>query len=107
VALGTVGSFCSRCRPDRELVAKSAAESGDNGWAEGEVLQEWRNIGQFSAVLVRISDCRGAPDENRFTMSRTGEMGVRLSPCLKSKRRSRLLTVCVLIFPPDANADLS
>jgi hypothetical protein len=36
-------------------------------------------------VLVRISDCRGAPDENRFTMSRTGEMGVRLSPCLKSK----------------------
>jgi len=32
-------------------------------------LQKWRNIGQFSAVLVRISDCWGAPDENRFTMS--------------------------------------
>jgi hypothetical protein len=31
----------------------------------------------------------GAPDENRFTMSRTGEMGVRLSPCLKSKKRFR------------------
>jgi hypothetical protein len=23
------------------------------------VLQKWRNIGQFSAVLVRISDCWG------------------------------------------------
>jgi Transposase DDE domain group 1 len=27
--------------------------------AEGEVLQKWRNIGQFSVVLVRISDCWG------------------------------------------------
>ena len=35
---------------------KSAAESGDNGLGEGEVLREWRNVGEFSAVLVRISD---------------------------------------------------
>jgi hypothetical protein len=27
--------------------------------AEGEVLQKWRNIGHFSVVLVRISDCWG------------------------------------------------
>jgi len=31
----------------RELVAKSAPKSGDNGLGKGEVLQKWRNIGQF------------------------------------------------------------
>jgi hypothetical protein len=50
---------CSRCQPDRGLVAKSAAESGNNGLGEEEAFQKWRNIGQFSAVLVRISDCWG------------------------------------------------
>jgi hypothetical protein len=39
---------------------KSAAASrSTTGLGEGEVLQEWQKIGQFSAVLVRISDCWG------------------------------------------------
>jgi hypothetical protein len=57
-------------------VAKSAAESGDNGWGGAAVLQKWRNIGQFSAMLGRISDCWGAPDENCFTLSRSVGAGV-------------------------------
>jgi hypothetical protein len=40
------------------------------------VLQKWRNIGQFSAMLGRISDCWGAPDENCFTLSRSVGAGV-------------------------------
>jgi hypothetical protein len=36
-----------------------AAESYTAGWSKKEVSQKWRNTGQFSAALVRISDCWG------------------------------------------------
>ena len=49
------------------------------------MLQKLRNIGQLSAGLVRTPDCRGAPDNNRFTMSRTGEMGVDSVPFSMSR----------------------
>lgn len=38
----------------------------------------------------RGSSGKKMPDENYFTMSRTGGMGVKLMPFLKSKRRFRL-----------------
>jgi hypothetical protein len=50
------------------------------------VLQKRRNIGQLSAVLVRISDCWGAPDDNCFTLSRSVEAGVHWVPCLEGKK---------------------
>jgi Protein of unknown function (DUF3175) len=57
---------------------------------QGEVLQKWRNIGQFRRCWAGSQTVGGAPDENCFTMSRTGGMGVKSAPCLKSKRRFRL-----------------
>lgn len=50
------------------------------------VLQKWRNIGQFSALLARISDCWGAPNENCFTLSRPVGAGVHRAPCLEGKK---------------------
>jgi hypothetical protein len=50
------------------------------------VLQKWRNIGQFSAMLGRISDCWGAPDENCFTLSRAVGAGVHWAPWLEGKK---------------------
>ena len=50
------------------------------------MLQKWRNIGQVLAVLVRISDCWGAPDDNCFTLSRSVEVGVHWVPCLEGKK---------------------
>ncbi len=50
------------------------------------MLQKRRNIGQLSAVLVRISDCWGAPDDNCFTLSRSVEAGVHWVPCLEGKK---------------------
>jgi len=73
----TAGSDCSATDADRieSWWPSQQRNPVDNGF-EGEVLQKWRNIGRFSAVLVRISDCWDAPDENRFTMSRTGGTGI-------------------------------
>jgi len=51
------------------------------------VLQKWRNVGQSSAVPVRISDCWGAPDDNCFTqLVRSVETGVQWVPCLDGKK---------------------
>jgi hypothetical protein len=45
-------------------------------------VAEYRAIFGGAGADLRLL---GAPDENRFTMSRTGEMGVRLSPCFKKE----------------------
>src|ERR1019366_10666085 len=60
---------------------------------QGEVLQKWRNFGQFRRYWCGSQTVGGAPDENCFTMSRTGGGGVKSAPCLKSKRRFRLKCV--------------
>jgi hypothetical protein len=53
---GNAGS--DRSAPDADRIESwwpsQQRDPGTTG-AEGEVLQKWRNIGQFSAVLVRIS----------------------------------------------------
>src|ERR1039458_3661155 len=60
---------------------------------QGEVLQKWRNIGQFRRYWCGSQTVGGAPDENCFTMSQTGGVGVKSGPCLKSKRRFRVKCV--------------
>jgi hypothetical protein len=52
-----------------------------------KVGHKWGNFGNAGKDRIPI---RGAPDENHFTVSRTGEMGVHSSPFSKSKRKYRL-----------------
>jgi hypothetical protein len=51
-------------------------------------VAEYRAI--FGGAGAGSQTVGGVPDENRLTMSPTGEMGIHLSPCLKSKRGFRL-----------------
>ena len=52
----------------------------------------------ISAPLVRMGDQGSASEDNRFTMSRAGEMCINWVTFLKSKRKFRLrsVTLCEL-----------
>ena len=54
------------------------------------MLQEWRISGNFGGAGADLRPFGGSPDENCFTMSRTGGMGVKSAPCWKLKRRFRV-----------------
>jgi hypothetical protein len=58
----------------------------DNSLGEGEVLQKWRNVGQFRRCWFRSRTVGGGPDENCFTVLRTSEMGIHWVPFLRSKK---------------------
>jgi hypothetical protein len=58
-----------------------------------------RNLGQFPAVPVRITD-RWAPGENRLNNVGAGDMGVQYVPFSKSKSKSRTMEA----FSVDAQA---
>jgi len=77
-----------RYRRDRKLVGpSSAAESSRQEVGQGEMLQKWRNIGQFSALAGTDVRRWARPDEICFTMSQASQMGVLLSPVFESKRK--------------------
>ena len=46
------------------------------GWARRSVAKAGRNMEQFRQCWYESHTERGSPNENRFTMSRTGGMGV-------------------------------
>jgi hypothetical protein len=52
-----------------------------------KVLQKWRNMGQYRRRWCGFQTVGRASDENCFTTSRTGAIGVRSAPGLQSKRR--------------------
>src|SRR5437588_4989028 len=64
------------------MVGQLAAESGGKRAGEGAVLPKVAVYRATSAVLVRISDCWGAPDDNCFTFARSVEAGIQWVPCL-------------------------
>jgi uncharacterized repeat protein (TIGR03803 family) len=62
----------------------------DNRLGEGEVLQEWRDIGQFSAVLVRIAYRFVGLQMKIFSQYRERRDGCMISRVFEVKRRFRL-----------------
>jgi len=88
--------FVSACKPGAKVLgllgfenvttshlagpADAFAAALDNGYGGADLLR-----GQELTQTVG-----GAPNENCFTKSRTGGVGVSSAPCLKSKRRFRL-----------------
>ena len=71
----------------RPVMTRRSSRSAVRGDAGPDA--KWRNIGQFRRCWCGSQTVGGAPDENCFTMSRTGGMGIKSAPCLKSKRRFR------------------
>src|ERR1035438_1142587 len=70
---------------DRSALARSSSGICLQRARQGEVLQKWRNIGQFRRYWCGSQTVGGAPDENCFTMSQTGGVGVKSAPCLFQK----------------------
>jgi len=69
------------------LEAESVLQAG---WGKERCCKSGGISGNFRWCWCGSQTVGGAPDENRFTTSRTGEMGIKSSPCLKSKRRFRI-----------------
>ena len=75
---------------DRELLGQvSSGIPVDNRLGEGEVLQEWRDIGQFSAVLVRIAYRFVGLQMKIFSQYRERRDGCMISRVFEVKRRFR------------------
>ncbi len=57
------------------MAVRSAAEFVYSGLGEGEVLQKWRNIGNFGGAGSDLGPL-GGPYENCLTLSANSGMGV-------------------------------
>jgi len=62
------------------------------GWSKERCCKSRGNCA-ILPVMVLISDLRNAPDENHFTMSRTGEIGGYIGSDLDVKKEIRVNSV--------------
>ena len=75
------------CCLERTLPSVSRGTRALQGFLICLSLTSASNIGQPSAVLVRISDGWGAPDDNCFTLARSVEAGVQSVPLQRGRAR--------------------